>query len=56
MNKKNFPVGNWGKQKYFCAVATSQEKEVGQQWHLCEGNFHIWESMDIINNLGKTGR
>lgn len=46
-------MGNWGKQKYFCAVETSQERRAGQQWHLCKGNFHIWENMVIINDLGK---
>lgn len=52
-NEEIFPVGSWGKQKYFCAVETSQERRVGQQQHLCKGNFHIWENMVIINNLGK---
>ena len=46
-------MGNWGKQKYFCAVETSQERRAGQQWHLRKGNFHIWENMVIINDLGK---
>ena len=46
-------MGNWGKQKYFCAVETSQERRIGQQRHLHKGNFHIWENMVIINNLGK---
>lgn len=48
-----FPVGNWGKQKYFCAVEASQERRVGQQTHLHKGNFHIWENRVIINDLGK---
>lgn len=47
-------MGNWGKQKYFCAAVTSQERRVGQQrLHLRKGNFHIWENMVIINDLGK---
>lgn len=46
-------MGNWGKQKYFCAVETSQERRVGQQTHLRKGNFHIWENMVIIKDLGK---
>lgn len=53
-NEEIFPLGNWGKQKYFCAVETSQERRVGQQQqHLWKGNFHIWENMVIINYLGK---
>lgn len=49
-----FPVDNRGKQKYFCAVETSQESRAGQQWpHLRKGNFHIWRNMVIINDLGK---
>lgn len=42
MGKKSeemFPVGNWGKQKYFCAVETSQERRVGPQRHLHKGEF-----------------
>lgn len=49
-NEEIFPVGSWGKQKYFCAVETSQERKVGQQQHLCKGNFHIWENMVIIDD------
>lgn len=46
-------MGKWGKQKYFCAVETSQERRIGQQRHLYKGNFHIGENMVIINDLGK---